>query len=102
MELNTISNFYDQLVSKEISLEDVNDNEVFKHVKEGFDAKLLQLASYPTACFWVQYMDMIRILKQFIKAERTGNRELHIQSVEHMLPYHAATGHNLYIKSTNK
>ena len=62
MELNTISNFYDQLVSKEISLEDVNDNEVFKHVKEGFDAKLLQLASYPTACFWVQYMDMIRIL----------------------------------------
>jgi len=42
---------------------------------------------------------MIEPLKQFIKAEKTGNWDLHLQSVERMLPYLAASGHNLYVKS---
>ncbi|CAG2232051.1 unnamed protein product [Mytilus edulis] len=45
-------------------------------------------------------MDMIDILRRFIKAERTGNWELHLQTVKDMLPYLAASGHNLYVKSS--
>ena len=44
-------------------------------------------------------MEMIDILRTFIKAERTGKWELHLQCVEGMLPYFAASGHNLYTKS---
>ena len=42
---------------------------------------------------------MVTILQSFIKAERTGNWELHLQTVHDMLPYFAAAGHNLYTKS---
>ena len=41
---------------------------------------------------------MVNILHTFIKAERTANSELHLQAVSKMLPYLAASGHNLYVK----
>ncbi len=52
-----------------------------------------------TAKLWLLYLNMIYVLKLFIKAERTGNWELHLSSVQCMLPYFAAAGHNLYTKS---
>ena len=42
---------------------------------------------------------MIDILRNFVKAERTGNWRLHLQCVHDMLPYFAASGHRLYAKS---
>ena len=51
-----------------------------------------------TAALWLQYMEMVNILRTFIKAERTANWELHLQAVSEMLPYLAASGHNLYVK----
>lgn len=52
-----------------------------------------------TAKLWLLYMDMIDILRKFIKAERTGEWKLHLQAVYDMLPYFAATGHIQYAKS---
>jgi len=46
-----------------------------------------------TAALWLQYMEMVNILRTFIKAERTANWELHLQAVSEMLPYLAASGH---------
>ena len=51
-----------------------------------------------TAALWLQYMEMVNILRTFIKAEHTANWELHLQAVSEMLPYLAASGHNLYVK----
>ena len=42
---------------------------------------------------------MLDILRQFIKAERMGNWRLHLKATYEMLPYFAASGHNLYAKS---
>ncbi len=44
-------------------------------------------------------MDMVDVLRKFIRAERTGNWNLHLQAVSEMLPYLAASGHNNYTKS---
>ncbi|KAG1672542.1 hypothetical protein GQR58_015942 [Nymphon striatum] len=52
-----------------------------------------------TAKLWMMYMEMIDILKMFIKAERTGNWKQHLVAISLMLPYLAASGHNLYTKS---
>ncbi|CAC5362571.1 unnamed protein product [Mytilus coruscus] len=52
-----------------------------------------------TASLWMRYSEMVNILKRFIKAERTGNWELHLQTLQDMLPYFAAAGHNVYAKS---
>ena len=51
-----------------------------------------------TAALWIQYMNMIDILRSFIRAERTSNWELHLRTITEMLPYLAAAGHNLYVK----
>ena len=52
-----------------------------------------------TGRLWLQYLDMVDILRMSIKAERTGNCKLHLKSVQDMLPYFAASGHNYYLKS---
>jgi hypothetical protein len=38
---------------------------------------------------------MMNILRRYIRAERTG----HLQAIQDMLPYMAASGHNNYTKS---
>ncbi len=57
------------------------------------------MIKHRTPQLWFQYMEMVDILCKFIKAERTGNWKLHLQAVYDMLPYLAASGHNLYAKS---
>ena len=57
------------------------------------------MKSSRTLTLWLQYMKMLDILRQFIKAERMGNWQLHSKSTYEMLPYFAASGHNLYTKS---
>ena len=44
-------------------------------------------------------MEQIDILQRFIKAERTGNWELHLRSAQKMMPFLAAAGHTFYTKS---
>lgn len=43
-------------------------------------------------------MDMLDILRKYIRAELTGNWELQLQAIKEMLPYLAAPGHNPYVK----
>ena len=52
-----------------------------------------------TAKLWVQYLQYISILKHFIRAERTGDWNLHVVTVGQMLNLFAATGHINYAKS---
>ena len=52
-----------------------------------------------TSKLWLEYINMITLLCNYISAERTGNWLLHLQCVRQMLPYLAAAGHNHYTKS---
>ena len=58
------------------------------------------LSSSRLAKTWLQYMEMVDILKKYLKAERLGDWQLHLQATAEMLPYFAATGHNHYLKSS--
>ena len=44
-------------------------------------------------------MSMIDLLRHFLRAERLGNWSLYLRSLFNMLPYFAASGHGLYLKS---
>ena len=74
-----------------------------KQVPDNINAKLSQesevLKNYRTSCLWIQYMERIGIQRKSLKADRTGDWELHLAFVYEMLPYFAASGHNLYAKS---
>ena len=44
---------------------------------------------------------MIRILRKFTRADRSGNCHLHLEAVSEILPYLTASGHSLYAKSAS-
>ncbi|KAG5880068.1 hypothetical protein JTB14_034699 [Gonioctena quinquepunctata] len=52
----------------------------------------------PTAKLWVQYIEMVNLVKLFILAETSGHWELHLEIVWRMLPYFHASGHFHYSK----
>ena len=52
-----------------------------------------------TDTLWIQYIKMVEICLQFLKAERTGDWQLHLDMSRMMLPYFAALGHYHYQKS---
>jgi len=47
---------------------------------------------YRTGKLWLQYMEMISILKQFIQAEKEGDWKGPLKTVSKMLSYFAAAG----------
>ena len=44
-------------------------------------------------------MDMVTLIRKYIRADRTGNWNLHLEATTEMLPFFAAAGHNNYNKS---
>ena len=56
---------------------------------------LLQTKSV-TAKFGLQCQQYVNILKSFIRAERTGNWSLHLQSMSNMINLFATTGYINY------
>jgi len=84
------------------NIESIDVTDSILAIKKKFDdkMKLLQLNG-PTAQLWILYINLIQIVKNFIQAERTGNWKLHLQSMQNMLPYFYATGHNNYAKSAH-
>ena len=81
------------------SVDDALLSEIPGRISEKIKQERETLTNSRTAQLWFKYMDMVHILCRFIKAERTGNWNLHLSTVQEMLPYFAASGHNLYTKS---
>ncbi len=82
-----------------MTVENVCKEMVFKKLQGKRDEKRASMCEFRTSRLWFMYMSMVDILRTFIKAERIGCWELHLQTVKEMLPYLAAAGHNLYLKS---
>ena len=87
------------MLSKQISPEAINGDQIIQKLLQEVTLKKSSLRESRTASLWLQYMDMIDILRLFIKAERTENWGLHFKAMQNMLPFFAAAGHNLYLKS---
>lgn len=99
---------------EEIEIEDLLDHfdsgtaeqrmkdEMFEAIVQRFEKQLQVLeANGPTAALWIQYFRMVVLVKQFIKAERSGNWQLHLTTIAKMLPFFHAAGHNNYAVSAH-
>ena len=67
--------------------EEVANDEAIARIQAIRDGHVETLAKDPTASLWIQYIDMIRILRKFIRAERLANWFRHLEAVSEMLPY---------------
>lgn len=84
---------YTGILEDKIGIDDVLHDENLTEINHLVRKEMERLSKYPTAKLWIQYLDMIDIMRRFIKAERTGNWHLHLHCVQEMLPFFAATGH---------
>ena len=85
--------------SYEEGIVNLSNCDSFKLLEEAFESLKSQLqVKSRTAKLWLNYLSYIQILKDFIRAERTGNWSLHLLSVSKMLNLFAATGHINYAK----
>ena len=94
------TDIYWKLMDGKIKLEDVHDNDEIDYIAKRLDDISKSIKASRTSTLWLQYMKMLDIRRQFVKAERTGNWQLHLKSTYEILPYFAASGHNLYATST--
>ena len=72
---------------------------VLDRIERQLEEEKRKMDGHRTAQLWLQYMDMVDILRRFVRAERTGNWHLHLRTLREMLSFLAAAGHNLYTKS---
>ena len=94
-----VKELFENIISKEILPENLSNNDTLKGMQCTFENTKRSPEGCRTAQLWLQYMYTIEILKRFIASERTGNWNGHLCALQQMLPYFAATGHNLYLKS---
>ncbi len=93
-------NLYEEIMVDGISATSTLSSKALLHeIGDKMNSEKESIKNHRTAKLWLQYIEMIDILRMFIKAERIGDWNLHLQAVQEMLPYFAAAGHNLYAKS---
>ena len=87
---------YEKLVDGTVSVEYIYRSDVLNRTKVHLHrhAESANMSS-GTASLWVKYMGIIDILRKDIRAEHTGNCALHLQTIQDMLPYLSASGHNM-------
>ncbi len=99
-DIDEACTLYKKLMAREICVEEVCKFDVLTRSKNNLlDYSESMKISSRTSTLWLQYMNMMNILRRYIRAERTGNWALHLQAIQEMLPYLAASGHNSYTKS---
>lgn len=69
----------------------------FLEIYEKFNNYLDEVSDRgPTAKLWVQFFKLTTLIKQFLEVERSGNWQLHLDTVQRMLPIFHAAGHYKY------
>ena len=63
------------------------------------DVQMNESLSSRTGKLWTEYLKMVRLLLLFIRAERTGDWDLHLYCTARMIPVLHAGGHTAYAKS---
>ena len=71
----------ESLMDETISVDDVCSADVIQRITTILEEKIVSLNSSRTASLWLQYMKMVDILRQYIRAERTGNWALHLDAI---------------------
>ena len=100
-EVEKLHSLYEGVVDKIIPTSTIAESqELLKLENCLLNVKSLLAEKSPTAQLWLQYIEYIETLKLFIRAERTGNWNLHLISVSRMINLFAATGHINYAKSS--
>ncbi|GBM58493.1 Alpha-catulin [Araneus ventricosus] len=97
-----LQNTIEDVKNNTISYKDIeNCDEKTEALLDQCNKKLKQYEGRgSTGKLWVQYFHMVLIAKEFIRAERLGDWQAHLNCVKEMIQYFHASWHFPYAKST--
>ena len=102
--VDDLESSYRKAMEKEITNNDLlnlSETEAFKNMEKSIATfSTTNSKKSRTAKLWLSYIDYVKIVKEFIVAERSCNWYLHIQTISKMQNLFAATGHRNYAKCT--
>ena len=89
-------------VTNPLNLDDDEDgSRIIDGLIAWVNAEKLRLSSKSrTGALWIAYIDYVSVILDFIRAERTSNWLLHLDSTRRMLNLFASTGHMNYAKTS--
>ena len=74
VELEAIADLYDDLVSSKTTMQEVESSVELQALQMKLDMLTETLQSkFLTAKLWLEYMEMVNIMRAFIRSERTGD-----------------------------
>lgn len=79
-------------MSGKISVENACQAQCLITVQERIKKVKCALSNQRAAQLWLVYMEMVAVLRKFIKAERLGDWTAHLQALNEMLPYFGSIG----------
>ena len=100
-DVQELADLMNQLLSGETSTDDIEQNCIVSKTLANVSCEERNLSSTKTASLRFQLVQMVYLLRNFIKAERLGDWDLHLQILYAMLPFFAASGHGFYLKSVH-
>ena len=78
--MKAADSLYDELIAMTNDADKVANDKAIARIQAIRYGHMDTLAKEPRAILWIQYLDMIRILRNFFTAERLGNWYLHLEA----------------------
>ena len=80
-DLREASALYDKVMADPTLVDNIASAKILYEISAKLEDVRSSLQESKTSCLWLKYMDMVDILKLFIRAERTGDWKLHLYSI---------------------
>ena len=101
VNLNKVKSLHEMLLKHECLLEVLSKEHVLTQLTQIMDdLQQDEVLSSRTEKLWIEYIKMVRILLLFLRAERSGDWDLHLYCIAKMIPVPHAGGHTAYAKSS--
>ena len=79
-ELEAVGNLHGEVLTEKVTVEEACVSQELMRIIERLDVKKQSIQASRTAELWLQFMKMMDVLRMFLKGERKGIWELHIQA----------------------
>lgn len=100
VNLTHIQAVHTDLLSGECATASVENDVCVQQLTQIMDDLMKESAGQSrTGKLWVEYLKQVSLIRCFIRAERTGDWDLHLHTVSEMIPMFHAAGHLAYAKS---
>ena len=95
---STLQKEYNDLLVNYTNMKDIKSSQSLHTLQDHVNHVTENLKLARTGSLWLMLMQIVAIIRMFIRIECTANRHLHLKSTHDMLPYFAAAGNNNYSK----